>query len=165
MQSHLGVRASTHEFESNKIQWVIGEDCDFWEVIAPMKVEAQVSISQHLGVGQVTSHRCGTHSLLHHFFMKYISPVLSVCRQVDVFIDDLRKSVWISTILGCPQRLMKYICSFLHEQSGPECCTFIILLLLFMVFLYSSFLTLSVLTASNMPRSSFLENQMGNKFA
>lgn len=58
-----------------------------------MKVEAQVSVSQHLGVDQVTSHRCGTRSLLHHFFMKCVSLVLSVCSQVDVFIDDLRKAV------------------------------------------------------------------------
>ena len=58
-----------------------------------MKVEAQVSMSQRLGVDQVTSQRCVTCSLFHQFFMKYLSLVLSVCRQVDAFTDDLRKSV------------------------------------------------------------------------
>ena len=49
---------------------------------------------------------------------------------------------------------MKYIWLFRHEQNGPEYCAFFIVSAIHGLSLLS-FLTLSVLPASNMPRSSF----------
>lgn len=38
-----------YEYEGNKIQSVAEQDCDFWEAIAPMNVETQISMYHCLG--------------------------------------------------------------------------------------------------------------------